>query len=153
MYWSKPRTGIIAKADMDGSNVKEIISGLISPAGIAVDFDSRRIFWVEWSGARIQSSNLDGTDVQLVLQLSRNTYPWGIAVTGQRLFWGGNSGSLQSSNKSGQDIRTLDNGTSSILHLTLAAPNPVHTRLNHCEKQACSDGICVLTSNSFRCVT
>ena len=139
---------------MDGNHVTEIISGLSYPAGIAVEFDSRRLFWAEYEGNRIQSSNLDGTDVQLVVQLSGNTSPLGIAVHGDRLFWGNvYSKSLQSSEITGQDVRTLYNSTHGIQHLTAAIQDPSQTRPNHCEGQECSSGICVLTRNSYRSVS
>ena len=156
MYWTKygsGSTGGIFKSEMDGSNAAEIVSGLQYPAGIAIDFDSSRLFWADYNTGIIQSSNLDGTDVQLVVQLSGGTLPWGIAITGDRLFWGTYiPNSLQSSDKSGQDIMTLYNGTYTIRHLTFATANPAQTRPNHCEGQTCYSGICVLNKGSFRCV-
>ena len=140
-------------AEMDGSNVAEIVSGVEEPGDITIDFDSSRLFWVTRDTNKVQSSNLDGTDVQLVVQLSSGTEPWGIAITDDRLFWGNwGSESLQSSDKTGQDIETTYNGTHSIYSLTVAYPNPIQTRRNHCEGQLCSSGICVLNKNSFRCV-
>ena len=153
MYFSKAGNGGIFKADMDGSNLVQIISGLSSPAQMVVDFDSQRLFWVYFSADKVQSSNLDGTDVQLVLQLRSDSYPWGIVVYNGRLFWG-NAGpnSLQSSDKAGQDVQTHYTGSYDIRQLALVNSRTVQSRRNDCEGANCSGGICVLTRNSFRCI-
>ena len=159
MYWTKGGSGDgdtrgVYKAEMDGTNVVKIVSSLDCPFGIAIDFASQRLFWTDFNENKVHSSNLDGTDVQLVVQLSSGTKPLGIAVTEDRLFWGNyGSKSLQSCEKTGQDIKTLRNGTGAINHLTVATPNPVQTRPNHCEGQACPSGMCVLSKDLLRCVT
>ena len=56
MYWSTFNPGSIFKAEMDGSHAVEIISGPIDLAGIAIDFDSLRLFWVD-AGASPQNRN------------------------------------------------------------------------------------------------
>ena len=138
---------------MDGTNPSEIVTGLIYPAGIAIDYDSRRLFWTEALTDLVQSSNLDGTDVQLVKQLNDDTWPWGIAVKDGRLFLAQySSGSVESSDMSGQDVEVLYNGSNHIQNLELATPNPVQTRKNPCENQTCSGKICVLNRDSFRCL-
>ena len=157
MYWTKfwdiNSEGGIFKAEMDGTNAVEIVSGVVWPESIAIDFDSQRLFWTDEFVDKIQSSNLDGTDVQLVLQLSSAAGPSGIVVTDERIFWGNSiTKSLQSSDKAGHDIVTLYDGGYSIRHLAIAPQNLVQTRPNHCEKQMCSGGVCVLNRNSFRCV-
>ena len=63
MYWSE-YGGSIIKAGMDGSNALEIVTALASdPIGIAIDFSSFRLFWVDYLRNKVQSSNMDGTDV------------------------------------------------------------------------------------------
>ena len=149
MYWTK-YGGSIFKAEMDGTNLVEIVPHLGHPTGIAIDYDSSRLYWVDCSTNKVQSSNLEGTDVELVAQ--SEGCPWGIAVNSGSIFWGTyTSKSLQTSDKAGQDVRTLFDGTHGIQHLTVAAPSPVQTRKNHCEGQICS-GICVLTADSFSCI-
>ena len=158
MYWSayayEGKDGIL-KAEMDGTNAAQIVTGLDLPAGIVIDFISYRLFWADYGTNKIQSSNLDGTDIQLVAQLSSSPYtgPWGIAVTDEQLFWGNyNAKSIQRSGKMGQDVQTLYNGTNSFNNLVVASSIPVQTRPNHCEGQKWSGGICVLNKYSFRCI-
>ena len=151
MYWSKYRGGIF-KAEMDSSDSAQIVAGLQGPVGIAIDFDSHRIFWMEYEAHRVLSSNLNGTDMHLVADLDDRTHPWGIAVEGGRLYWGAwDVESLQTSDKTGKDMRTLYSGHG-VLSLAVAHADPLHTRSNHCQGRVCSIGICVLTRNSFRCI-
>ena len=150
MYYAT--RGSIKMAQMDGTNVVEIINGLSTAAGVAIDLNSLRLFWSDYNTNKVQSSNLDGTDVQQVAQLPSGSGPWGIAVNKDRLYWGNwDSKSLQVSTKTGQDLQTLYNGAHNIQHLTVATSNPKQTRPNHCEGQSCS-GICVLNKTSFRCI-
>lgn len=140
------------KGNMDGSNAIELLGRLVSPGGIAVDLKSSRLFWTDTLLGKVQSSNLDGTDIQLITWAGLGYGPWGIALPADRIVWGNwLEGSLQCSTKSGQNKETLYNGTHPIQHLTLGTPDPPQTRQNHCEGQSC-DTICVLTSTSFRCL-
>ena len=137
---------------MDGSNLLTLVTGLNGPAGVTIDFASRKLYWTEYFGNVIQSSSLDGRDIQLVVQLS-NAYPYGIAVLNNRIYWG-NSGNrkLQSSTKDGQDVQTLYTETNDIYHLSIvpAVDRPT-TRTNDCETRNCST-LCVLTPTSYRCL-
>ena len=58
------------------------------PMDLVIGFGSRRLFWVDYETDTVHSSNLDRTDVQLVVQLSDGMGLMGIAVTSERIFWG-----------------------------------------------------------------
>ena len=93
---------------MDGSNPVVITGGLAYPGGILVDHASALLFWADHDTNRIQSSGLDGRNVQTLVQMANKTGPWGIGLHNGRLFWGNwQAKSLQSSDKSGQDVHTL----------------------------------------------
>ena len=158
MYWSRldsGNSGRIFRAEMDGSNPEEFITGLNLPNALAIDFVSRRLFWTDYGTNQIKSSDLNGSDVQLVIQLKgENRRPTGIQVNDGHLVWSSDSDLsmlLRSSDEAGHDVRTLYK-TDLIHGMTIAKPNPVQTRRNDCEGQKCSPGICVLNRNSFRCI-
>ena len=151
MYWTSDQ-GDIRRAQMDGSNAVEIVSGLREPIGIAIDYDASRLFWTEFIGNKICSSNLDGADVRTIVTLQTYVGPWGIAVHNNRVYWGNSNGrSLQSSTKLGQNVRTVLKESSYIKHLTTTSRDLPITRQNPCEGQNCSN-ICVLTTTAFRCI-
>ena len=153
MYWTRcSRFGYITRAQMDGSDVVQIVKGLNCPAGIAIDYDASRIFWTEMAGDKIQSSNLDGTDVHPLVKLPSGTEPWGIALHGDRMYWGSwNGKKVQRSSKSGQNVHTVFTEKRPIQQLTTTRWNYPITRPNHCKLQMCPN-ICVLTMTAARCI-
>ena len=117
--------------------------------GIAIDFESRELYWAEYYDNRIRSSNLEGG---AVVKTAQTTGPYGIAVAGQRIYWGGlNSGVVESKSKSGKEtpIQVASDADSNVF----MAPNwiPPKSRRNDCEQQNCR-GLCVLSRTSYTCV-
>ena len=152
MYWTLYDSGKILQAQMDGTGVNVIVTGLGKPGGIVLDTESGRLFWTEYGSHKIQSSNAAGGELRKVLQLSKDAGPWGIILTEGRIYWGNyENKTLQSCTKSGNDPRLLYEGPKGINQLTFAAGNVPPNRINDCEGQNCAN-ICVLTSTSFRCV-
>ena len=84
MYWNKG-TGIV-KTLTDGTNSVQIVSGLINPVGITMDYKSSKLFWVEHALGQVQSSRLDGTDVVTQAQLAVYKLS-GIAVDATRVYF------------------------------------------------------------------
>ena len=56
--------GKIQRANLDGSNVEEIVTGLSNPAGIAVDGLNGKMYWTDAGAGKIQRADLNGTNVQ-----------------------------------------------------------------------------------------
>ena len=54
---------------MDGSNPKVIIRGPYYPQSIAIDFTDSRLYWSGVTTLGIQSSNLDGIDMRIILEV------------------------------------------------------------------------------------
>jgi len=68
MYWSNFGAGKIQRADMSAGAIPEdVITGLNGPTGLAVDADSGKIFWTETNGHQIKSANLDGSNIQMLV--------------------------------------------------------------------------------------
>ena len=153
MYWPRYSAGSIHKAGMDGSSPVTLVSGLGKPVGVTIDFASRRLYWTESSMNKIQSSDLDGQDVRLVVQLPNYSSPRGIAVFNDRIYWG-NWGDmkLHSCNKDGEGLQTLHTETHEIAHITIVPPpDQPAGRRNDCEGRNCSK-LCVLSPTSYRCL-
>ena len=68
--------GAIRRANLDGSGMETLVQGLGDPNSIALDLTAGRVYWADFAAGRIQSANLDGSDVRaIVLESAR-----GIAV-------------------------------------------------------------------------
>lgn len=64
IYWSDWGTsepnGRIERAALDGSHRKLLISKLGRPNGITIDYDEKRLYWIDLDSKKIESSDLSG---------------------------------------------------------------------------------------------
>lgn len=60
MYWAD--IGEIRRANVDGTGVETIVSGLLGPLGIAVDAAAGKLYWTDSVTRRIERANLDSSD-------------------------------------------------------------------------------------------
>lgn len=68
MYWGESGAGKIRRANLDGTNVEDLISGLVFPA-IAIDEGARKMYWTTGADIfQIHRANLDGSNAELVLE-------------------------------------------------------------------------------------
>ena len=95
MYWGNylqydpatdqaiPNSGKIQRANLDGSNLQDLVGGLQNPGGITLDLRNSKMYWTSLSyggsPGSIQRANLDGSNVEtIVTGLQR---PVGIALS------------------------------------------------------------------------
>ena len=71
IYWTevdwKTNTGKIRRAHLDGSQVKDIVTGLEAPKAIALDMLRRKVYWTDESTRKIQSADLTGRNVKDII--------------------------------------------------------------------------------------
>ena len=87
MYWTDRSMGVIQRANLDGSGVETLLSGLSSlPLDISLDVQGGKMYWTAVRD-RIQRANLDGTTVEILRTGLSN--PAGIAldVTTGKMYW------------------------------------------------------------------
>jgi hypothetical protein len=101
MYWTDTRVfdpGRIARSNLDGTGIEELVVGLGSPVGLALDFQEGKMYWVDSVNRRIERANLHGSEIELLLNTS--AVPIGLALDPCRslVYWTGavpnGSGSL-----------------------------------------------------------
>lgn len=63
IYWSDVSEEAIKRIDFNktGSNQDVVISGLVSPDGLACDWLGQKLYWTDSETNRIEVSNLDGS--------------------------------------------------------------------------------------------
>lgn len=74
VFWTDSSTDEIKRATLEGTDAQSIVNAE-SPVALDVDKDAGKLYWVEdylysGEGGAIYSSNLDGTEVELVKDLS-----------------------------------------------------------------------------------
>ena len=86
IYWLESLTGRIRCANLDGTDIEDIVTGLRFPEDIAVDADGGKIYWADSAPSKIRRANLDGTNIENIVE---GISPQGIAVDGLRgkIYW------------------------------------------------------------------
>jgi hypothetical protein len=105
VYWTNMgavpsrNDGSIERADLDGSNRRFIVApgGTFTPKQLHLDKANRKLYWSDREGLRVMRSNLDGSQVEILVQTGegeadrRDQTKWcvGIAVDLQRrqIYW------------------------------------------------------------------
>ena len=123
IYWTDAGTDKIQRANLDGSNVQDLVtSGLTSPNGIALDIAGGKMYWTDYGTEKIQRANLDGSNVQ-DLVTSGLTDPIGIAldIAGGKMYWTDyGTEKIQRANLDGSNVQDLvTSGLSSPRGITL----------------------------------
>ena len=88
MYWIDSNGSKIRRADLDGSNIENIITtGLNSPGDIAVDFVRGQIYWTE--AGKVRRADLDGSDIEDIVLTGWPTVVANIAldIIGGKIYW------------------------------------------------------------------
>lgn len=68
MYWTHWLSGTgLYRANIDGSNMEQIVPGYTGLAGTSIDFVNNKIYWSDAGSGRILRANLDGSDVEEVI--------------------------------------------------------------------------------------
>ena len=129
MYWTDWDTNKIQRANLDGSNVEDIVTGLLSPIGIALDVAAGKMYWTDRSRNKIQRANLDGSNIEDIV--SGLHIPWGIAldVAAGKMYWidrgrdnlngDMNIGKIQRANLNGSNIEDIVTGLLRPLRIAL----------------------------------
>ena len=110
IYWTDGSTAKIQRANLDGSNVEDLVTtGLENPGGIALDVAGGKMYWTDWGTDKIQRSNLDGSNVEDLVTTGLEN-PGGIAldVAGGKMYWADPlANKIQRSNLDGSNVEDL----------------------------------------------
>jgi DNA-binding beta-propeller fold protein YncE len=105
IYWTnmgnpKANDGSICRSDLDGRNIKYIVSpgGTFTPKQLQIEKKSGKLYWCDREGMRIMRANLDGSSIETLVDTSQgdprpgpDATKWcvGIAVDvdGGKIYW------------------------------------------------------------------
>ncbi|XP_052009773.1 nidogen-2-like [Xyrauchen texanus] len=113
VYWTDLAGRTINRAGLEPKSEPEIVinTGLTSPEGLAVDVARRRLFWVDSTPDKIETSNLDGSNRRVLFETDL-VNPRAIIVdspTGTLYWtdWNREAPKIESSSVDGQNRRVL----------------------------------------------
>ena len=89
LYWTDWGTDKIQRADLDGSNVEDLVTmGLDTPVGLAVDVSAGKMYWSDMSTKKIRRADLDGSNVEDLVTSGLHTPVWlALDASGGKLYW------------------------------------------------------------------
>ena len=111
LYWADANPDKIQRANLDGSNIKDILPGLESPVGIALDVTGGKMYWTDRDVGVVQRTNLDGSTTETLITGLET--PVGIALDrdGEKIYWTDRgAGVVQRADLDGSNIETLVSG-------------------------------------------
>ncbi len=107
MYWTDSATDKIQRANLDGSHVEDLVTGLDLPLGIAVHND--KVYWTDYDTDKIQRANLDGSSVEDLVSGLGN--PEGITIYNDKMYWTDQAtNKIQRANLDGSSVEDLVSG-------------------------------------------
>src|SRR6266480_2126983 len=78
LYWTnmgnpKANDGSILRSDLDGKNITTIIppGGTFTPKQIQIEKKTAKLYWCDREGMRVMRANLDGSDVETLVDTSQ----------------------------------------------------------------------------------
>ena len=132
MFWTAQTK--IQRANLSGTDIQDIVTGLPFVRGLAVDLDGGKMYWTDIRRNVIQRANLDGSNIEdIVTGLEEPSYGIALDVAAYKIYWtdrGRNK--IQCANLDGSNIQDLITGLAGPYNLALdVAGNKVYwTDLN-----------------------
>ena len=78
IFFDRGSPKAIARANMDGSSPVDIVTGVGTVGGLAVDSVNRKLYWTDFGNNQIKSSDLDGMNQKMVVATASS--PSGLAL-------------------------------------------------------------------------
>ena len=103
----------IQRADLDGSNVADLLTGLATPRDVVLDYTNDKLYWTSSGTRTIRRSNVDGSGAEVIVDLGPTASPVGIAfdITNQHVYWTNRgNGSIQRANADGSGLQDVVTG-------------------------------------------
>ncbi|XP_033112246.1 low-density lipoprotein receptor-related protein 6-like [Anneissia japonica] len=153
MYWSEWSTPYrIARAHMDGTNRKVLMLVEGRANGLTIDYQARRLFWVDLDLSEIYSSNLDGSNKIQVVQ-DGITNPLGLTQYNEFIYWADLSAmTIERANKTSGAGREIIQGQQDHVLDIKVFHKSRQAGINKCNSHngGCSD-LCLAHPDGFRC--
>ncbi len=79
VYWTEFSNNRLRRADLDGTNMEDIVINTQNPSGLGLDLTNGKVYWGMYNSGTIRRANLDGTNQEDVIT-SGLLQPWTVKV-------------------------------------------------------------------------
>uniref|UniRef100_A0A493U359 LDL receptor related protein 2 n=1 Tax=Anas platyrhynchos platyrhynchos TaxID=8840 RepID=A0A493U359_ANAPP len=140
--WFRPAK--IMRAWSDGSHALSIVNATLGwPNGLAIDWSSLRLYWVDAFFDKIEHSTFDGLDRRTLERITQMTHPFGLTIFGgYAYFTDWRLGAIVRVRKSdGGEMTIIKRGISNIMHVKAY---DAHSQIgsNYCNRGTNPNGDC-----------
>ena len=107
--WRDISNGKIRRANLDGSQVEDVVTDAGGPDGITLDASAGKVYWIDRDALKIRRANLDGSQIEDLVTTGLKT-PIEVAVdaAGGKMYWIDHStGKVSRANLDGSQIEDL----------------------------------------------
>ncbi|KAM9189054.1 LOW QUALITY PROTEIN: low-density lipoprotein receptor-related protein 2 [Mergus octosetaceus] len=145
MFWTDWfRPAKIMRAWSDGSHALSIVNTTLGwPNGLAIDWSSLRLYWVDAFFDKIEHSTFDGLDRRTLERITQMTHPFGLTIFGgYAYFTDWRLGAIVRVRKSdGGEMTIIRRGISNIMHVKAY---DAHSQIgsNYCNRGTNPNGDC-----------
>ena len=132
MYWTELGNATIGassrrirRANLDGSSIENLVTGLPDPNAIALDISAGKMYWSNDLGRTIQRANLDGTNVETLvpaISTRRRIAAFAIDLGDLKMYWTERNGTIRRANLDGSQIEDVLSGLGSNLNALALLP-------------------------------
>ena len=110
IYWTDRGLDRIHRANLNGTNVEELVTGLSNPVGIALDPAAGKMYWADSVADKIQRADLDGANVEDLVTGLSNPAHIALDPTAGKMYWTANDGcdsQIQRADLDGSNVEDL----------------------------------------------
>jgi len=127
MYWTEQSSNKIQSANLDGSSVTDVVTGLSeAPSGLALNFSQSKLDWTNREIGKIQRANFDGTGVEDVVTGLSDPRGLALDLSAGKIYWtetGAGDERIARSDLDGSNVETLVTGLITPNSITLDLTN------------------------------
>jgi hypothetical protein len=129
VYWFEDANMSIKSANLDGSNVQTVATGVGWSYSVAVDNKNNKLYWTDYEGDKIVRSDLDGSNAETAISSASgvsNYGPIGMTVDelNGKIYWFEDANmSVKCANLDGSNLQIIASGTGWVYSISVDSKN------------------------------
>lgn len=123
LYWTDCPLGKIQRANLDGTNIEDVITEIPCSLDLALDIQNERIYWVDVRTDAVHRANFDGSNPEVLVR--GLSHPHGIVVDSlnDRIYWTDlNHRSIYRANLDGTNAEAIISGSVTPVYMGITVP-------------------------------
>ena len=109
IYWSDTTKPGLHYYDVESETVNDfVVTGLISPLGIAIDSANRKVYWTDYGTHTVKRSDIEGTNIEILVENLLMPRHIALDLHNNKIYWTDSKDNLvQTANMDGSEYEIL----------------------------------------------